>query len=164
MNKDFQRSLIKLDFIVLFVFVVLIKKIWDYSRKVKNPDILVLVINVGKDNIIQLLQKNGQVTRDNYQDLYTATQAVWIGSENEFSQHFENWFSENTKITKDEQSEYDVYLVKITLKGDDPGFKSDANTLERFDAFCRLPENSKKVLVSPRLPSKAYGNENLYNR
>ncbi|MBW4499261.1 MAG: hypothetical protein KME57_06750 [Scytonema hyalinum WJT4-NPBG1] len=152
-------------FVITAVYLVVSKLNQAIKEQTKTlSDVLVLVINVGKENIIQLLQKDPQVTINNYEELYSATQALWIGSINVFSQEFQPWFDENYKVPENEKSEYDVYLVKISLKNDNSGFKSDAGQLERLDAFRKLPENSQEVLVSPRLSSKAYRNKHLYNR
>ena len=109
------------------------------------------------------MKLNHQITSDVSNDIYPSIQALWIGNKAEFS-HFKTWFSKEQEVQENEYSEYDVYLVKIELKQSDNGFIRNANQLDRFDAFRRLPDNTLKVYISPRLPSKAYANKDFYSR
>lgn len=151
-------ALVIIALVIIAVFFVVYLK--------KRNAILVLVINVSKENIIQLLRTKGQVESDNCEELYGATQFLWMSSESDFSKHFKSWF-EKKELPQEQQSEYDVYLVKIPLKHKIPGFESsNANQLDRLDAFRQLPENSREgeLVVSHRLPNEAYANNNLYRR
>lgn len=153
-----------LAFVIIAVFYLALKFLNPNPVPSNNADnILVLVINAVRENLIEALQTNGQVTSNNWEELYTATQVLWVGSESVFVEEFQSWFNENRKVTEEEQSEYDVYLVKISLINGSPGFKDSATQVDRYSAFRNLPENSQQLLVSPRLSSKAYGNTNLYN-
>jgi len=129
----------------------------------KKEDILLLVINASRQNIIQPLKSNHHITDDFSNEIYRITQALWMGNIREFSQ-FETWFLQDKEVSESEYSEYDVYLVKIELKYSDKGFSRNANQLDRLDAFRKLPENTLNVSVSPRLPSKAYANKDFYSR
>jgi hypothetical protein len=129
----------------------------------KKEDILLLVINASRQNIIQPLKSNHHITDDFSNEIYRITQALWMGNIREFSQ-FETWFFQDKEVSESEYSEYDVYLVKIELKYSDKGFSRNANQLDRLDAFRKLPENTLNVYVSPRLPSKAYANKDFYSR
>lgn len=125
---------------------------------------LLLVINATKEDILQTLKANSRITSAQSDLLYRATQSLWMGSKKDFfNSGLEDWFY--SKATASElKSEYDVYFVKIELFNNDIGLKSDANQVDRIDAFHRLPDNSAKVEVSDRLPSKAYENRYLYSR
>ncbi|MGF1981102.1 MAG: hypothetical protein RMY30_036720 [Nostoc sp. CmiSLP01] len=170
MNYINVAFVILLAFVIIAVFYFAASFLKQDARRTPNPvnsnnadNILVLVLNAVRKNLIDALQTNGQVTSNNWEELYTATQVLWVGSESVFVNEFQTWFNENRKITEEEQSEYDVYLVKIYLRNDEPGFKDGASQVERYFAFRNLPDNSQQLLVSPRLSSKAYGNANLYN-
>ncbi|MBW4599199.1 MAG: hypothetical protein KME29_06180 [Calothrix sp. FI2-JRJ7] len=125
---------------------------------------LILVINATKEDILQTLKANSRITSAQSDLLYRATQSLWMGSKTDFfNSGLEHWFY--SKATASElKSEYDVYFVKIELFNNDIGLKSDANQVDRIDAFHRLPDNSAKLEVSDRLPSKAYENRYLYSR
>ncbi|MDF5723941.1 MAG: hypothetical protein PUP91_26455, partial [Rhizonema sp. PD37] len=134
-----------------------------YPSQPKKSLVLVLVINAGREDILQPLKTNSPITTNQSDLLYRATQALWMGSKVDFSSEFESWFNSEHAASKVE-SEYDVYFVQIELYEDDSGLKSDASQLDRIDAFHRLPNNSGKVKVSNQLPSKAYENRLFYSR
>lgn len=127
--------------------------------------ILVLAIKAEKGSIIQSLEKNKRVMMNEGEELYRATQALWMGTKKEFlNSQLQNWFSDEHEVQESEKSEYDVYFVEIELKERDPGFNPNTNSLDRLDAFRRLPSNSKNVRISPRLPSRVYENTGVYSR
>lgn len=126
---------------------------------------LVLVINAGQEEIIQSLKTNCRVMPNEGEALYRATQALWMDSEADFSKsELKNRFYDAREERESKKSEYDVHFLQIELYKRDPGFYPNANQIDRLDAFRRLPENSGKVIVSPRLPSKAYENTDVYSR
>lgn len=126
---------------------------------------LVLVINAGQEEIIQSLKTNCRVMPNEVEVLYSATQALWMDSEAAFSKsELKSRFSDAREERESKKSEYDVHFLQIELYKHDPGFCPNVNQIDRLDAFRRLPENSGKVVVSPRLPSKAYENTDVYSR
>lgn len=126
---------------------------------------LVLVINAGQEEIIQSLKTNRLVMQNEVEVLYSATQALWMDSEAAFSKsELKSRFSDACEERESKKSEYDVHFLQIELYKHDPGFCPNVNQIDRLDAFRRLPENSGKVVVSPRLPSKAYENTDVYSR
>ncbi len=126
---------------------------------------LVLVINAGQEEIIQSLKTNRRVRQNEVEVLYSATQALWMDSEAAFSKsELKSRFSDAREERESKKSEYDVHFLQIELSKHDPGFYANVNQIDRLDAFRRLPENSGKVVVSPRLPSKAYENTDVYSR
>lgn len=128
------------------------------------PQILILIINAENQRIIQSLNK-GQVIQSEAEELYRATGYLWIGSKNDFAQSvLARRFSSENLIEETEESEYDVYFVKIELTQPVPGFEANVNQTNRTDAFNALPKVSGKVEVSPRLSSSAYGNTPVYSR
>lgn len=131
--------------------------------KESNSWILVLVINEEKEDILHLLKNNHKFTPNDCKELYSATQSLWMGSEVDFSDKLEKWFYSKNYVPDNERSEYDVYLVQIHLKEPDPGFEPNVTSIERLDAFLRLPENSVGVKVSLRLPCTAY-EKTVYSR
>jgi len=123
--------------------------------------VLVLVINADRKNIIDALRSGGVAAVEGDQ-LYQATQALWLGTEDEFGSNLSQWFSEARAVT--EPSEYDVHLVRVDLSSDVPGLHRDANQMDRLDAFRSFQRTGVKTTVSPRLPSDAYGTTNVYSR
>ena len=129
----------------------------------KDTKVLLLVINAGKNEIIQSLE-NGRFITIDPDALYRATQALWMGSKADFFEsELDNWFLNKPTVSKSE-SEYDVYFVQIELRKYDSGFDSNADQISRIDAFHRLLDNAVNIKVSDRLPSKAYENRFLYSR
>src|SRR5262249_18374972 len=60
---------------------------------------LVLVINAARTEMLGRLQTAGRVPPESGEELYRATQALWMGGENEFaSSQLPRWFSKD-KIT-----------------------------------------------------------------
>lgn len=124
--------------------------------------VLVLVINAGRDGVIDALRSGGVAALEGDQ-LYQATQALWLGPEAEFrGSNLSEWFSEARAVA--EPSEYDVHLVRVELSSDDPGLHRNANQMDRLDAFRRFQSMGFKATVSPRLPSDAYGTTDVYSR
>lgn len=124
--------------------------------------VLVLVINAGRDGVIDALRSGGVAALEGDQ-LYQATQALWLGPEAEFRRsNLSEWFSEARAVA--EPSEYDVHLVRVELSSDDPGLHRNANQMDRLDAFRRFQSMGFKATVSPRLPSDAYGTTDVYSR
>ncbi|MUG99669.1 hypothetical protein F7734_48280 [Scytonema sp. UIC 10036] len=122
-----------------------------------------MVINAGRENILQSLKASGQVTTDDSQALHRATQALWIGSQADFSHsQLRSWFESDRVVPEIEQSEYDIFLVKIEMEKLDPGFQPNVPSIDRLDAFRRLAENPHEVKVSSRLSSQAYENMGFY--
>jgi hypothetical protein len=124
--------------------------------------VLVLVINAGRESVIDALRSGGVAALEGDQ-LYRATQALWLGPEAEFRRsNLSEWFSESRAVP--EPSEYDVHLVRVELSSDDPGLHRNANQMDRLDAFRRFQSMGFKATVSPRLPSDAYGTTDVYSR
>lgn len=123
---------------------------------------LVLVINAGRAHVIDGLRVGGVVSLDGDQ-LYQATQALWFGTTADFdASALSKWF----EVAKgdDQDSEYDVHLVRCELDGDDRGLHRNANQMDRLDAFRRIKAKGYKCVVSPRLRSDAYGKTDVYSR
>ncbi|HOU54035.1 MAG TPA: hypothetical protein PLQ97_08920 [Myxococcota bacterium] len=124
--------------------------------------VLVLVINAGRHGVIDALRSGGVAALEGDQ-LYQATQALWLGTEADFQRsNLSEWFSEARAVA--EPSEYDVHLVRVELSSDDPGLHRNANQMDRLDAFRRFQSMGFKATVSPRLPSDAYGTTDVYSR
>jgi hypothetical protein len=124
--------------------------------------VLVLVINAGRESVIDALRTGGgsALQRD---QLYQATQALWLGSAAEFERSdLAQWFGTERAVT--EPSEYDVHLIRLDIAADDAGLHHNANQMDRLDAFRRLQVTGFKATVSLRLPSDAYGTTDVYSR
>ena len=125
------------------------------------PYVLVLVVNAGRESVIDAVRTGG-VAALNGDQLYQATQALWLGKETDFELSLGGWFNKERVVS--EPSEYDVYLIRVEMAGDDPGLHRNANQLDRLDAFRRFQSMGFKATVSPRLPSDAYGTTDVYSR
>lgn len=133
------------------------------SRAVEpTRKVLVLVINAGRESLIDALRADGGSALLGDQ-LYQATQALWLGSAAEFERSgLAQWFGTERAVTA--PSEYDVHLVRLEIAADDAGLHRSANQLDRLDAFRRLQAKAFRATVSPRLPSDAYGTTDIYSR
>lgn len=124
--------------------------------------VLVLVINAGRESVIDALRAGGGSALQGDQ-LYQATQALWLGSAAEFERSgLAQWFGTERAVT--EPSEYDVHLIRLDIAADDAGLHRNANQMDRLDAFRRFQATGFKATVSPRLPSDAYGTTDVYSR
>ncbi|MDB9316185.1 hypothetical protein [Nodularia spumigena] len=141
----------------------------DSSRNEKNPTYseprtqkptsktLVLVINSLNLDLIQFLQRQGKIESDDCDQLYRATRCLWLGSKTDLSPKL----NEYTHFQAKEESEYDVYLITITLDEEVSGFERNADQMARIYAFRRLA--SLPVKVSERLTVEVYENTNVYS-
>lgn len=124
--------------------------------------VLMLVINAGRDSVIDAVRNGGVAALDGDQ-LYQATQALWFGDETNFKRlRLDKWFSEERAVA--EPTEYDVHLIRVDCASDDSGLHRNANQMDRLDAFRRFQSMGFKATVSPRLPSDAYGTTDVYSR
>jgi hypothetical protein len=134
------------------------------SSPVAEPagKVLVLVINAGRESVIDALRA-GRGSAWQGDQLYEATQALWVGSAAEFEHSgLAQWFGTERAVPK--PSEYDVHLIRLDIATDDAGLHRNANQLDRLDAFRRFQATGFKATVSPRLPSNAYGTTDVYSR
>ena len=123
---------------------------------------LVLVVNAGRASVVNGLREGGVVSQEGDQ-LYQATQALWFGRTSDYkTSELSGWFDEDKRV--EETSEYDVHLIKFEIEGDDRGLCRNANQMDRLDAFRRVKAKGYKCVVSPRLPSDAYGTTDVYSR
>lgn len=135
---------------------------WPTSTPAQRR-VLILVVNARHSEILTTLRTNRVLNPSLAKPLYEATQALWFGTELEFNRSkLRDWFDPARRVAQ--ESEYDVYLVKISVTSDDAGFHRDVTQVERFDAFTRLAERGAPVEVSERLPSEAYGTTEVYRR
>ncbi|RMG19606.1 MAG: hypothetical protein D6729_04765 [Deltaproteobacteria bacterium] len=125
-----------------------------------------LVINADRHkNVIDALRSGGVKALEGEQ-LYKATQSLWVGTEEEFrDSKLAEWFREERAVAEESKSEYDVHLVRVDLPADDVGLHRDVNQVDRADAFRRIQSmKDVRVTVSDRLPSDAYGTTGVYKR
>jgi|JFJP01.1.fsa_nt_gi hypothetical protein len=127
-------------------------------------DYLLLSIRATKANVLQFLEQGKPPHLELCENLYQSTKFLWYGSGKEISR-FDELFLDTTTMKNEENSEYDVYFVKIKIKnykGD--GFDSDISSLKRLDSFKKLPEIGEVVAISKRLPVGSSQNKGFYNR
>lgn len=131
----------------------------DFSAK-KNILFLVLKNYKVKDVIGKL--KQGDITDGIIDEVFSipAIEALWQGTEDEFPQTLEQCFS---KPEASNQSEYDVYLVKIELDKPYEEFKKGSSSMSRYKAFRQLiGTSSQKITVSKRISGTDYDTSVLY--
>jgi len=124
---------------------------------------LVLAIRVTSSNIIHFLQKGDYISEDLGEDLYQCTKFLWIGSQQDFNEQISSLFLPyNLGVKSNEESEYDVYLLRIQLRDYDEGFMPNISSNRRADAFLRLPEIGKLADISKRLAINSCENIGFY--
>ena len=120
----------------------------NQERKVTNFQLsqnkyLILVIGVDNVDFINSLSQNNCPDYKICEELYKATEFLWIGSNDDLSK-FDELFSKKPELEYREKSEYDVYFVKFQLTTyNDLGFSSGVSSLKRIDAFRKLAEIGK---------------------
>ncbi|MBD2394714.1 hypothetical protein H6G11_10675 [Cyanobacterium aponinum FACHB-4101] len=120
---------------------------------------LILIVNASKKDCLDKIQNQGnKIQPKDCDKLYRATKFLWMGTKDELDKNFKNYDSYIAQ--QDQESEYDVYLVQIDLPEMMEGFKQDANTLDRIDAFRELI--NLPIKISPRLKVSIYENTNVY--
>jgi hypothetical protein len=143
----------------------------NQKQPIIQSKVLVLVVNAKNNDL--LYSMNGRVLPENCQPLYRATQGLWLADKSQFKnkpeidKYFPSQNADQYAVPEKDQSEYDVYFVAIDLSlkpEDELGFKANVSSIERLDAFEKLPEIATGVKVSPRLPSSAYELPFLYAR
>jgi len=125
----------------------------DNNKRQRKPKdwTLVLVINAGKTLLINAIKKEG-IHKMDPDELYRSTQSLWFGEKSEFeTSDLASCFDESKKVTDENESEYDVYLIRLKLNNEVIGFHQDADDLDRMDAFESLIKNRNPVKISERL-------------
>jgi hypothetical protein len=124
--------------------------------------ILVLVINSQKKNCLdKIMSQSGEIKSEDCKELYRATSFLWMGNEQNQLARFRN-FENLDNYVANEESEYDVYLIKIILPKMSIGFLENADQLDRLDAFQLLAGCTADI--SRRLKVSVYENTNVYSR
>jgi hypothetical protein len=165
--NNIQSCLLQITFInsswvfllIIIIAIVIIAIIFLFWKPKNTKNILFLAINPEYENLIQDLKENRQVTSNNYQDLFKATRSLCLVSDAHIFQELNNWFNEIEKkpeMSKDDEFELDIYIVKMVLTQEYPGLKNNASLVERLDAFKEISEKSQEVFVSPRLSPEDY--------
>lgn len=135
---------------------------YDRERKDTKPDLeysLVLVIYAAQKNLANSIRQKGRIDIEDSEILYRATQ--YLSKNNKPIEDIKNQMN---RFHVSEESEYDVYLITIKLREDDPRFDKGVNQLDRVDAFRELPDLALSVEVSERLKMEAYADFDIYVR
>ena len=135
---------------------------YDRERKDTQPDLeysLVLVIYAAQKNLADSIRLKGRIDIEDSEILYRATQ--YLSKNNKSTENIKNQMN---RFHVSEESEYDVYLLAIKLRQDDPRFNKGVNQLDRVDAFRELPNLALRVEVSERLKMEAYADFDVYVR
>ena len=111
---------------------------------------LVLVVSAKQEKVIQSIKANGKIKADDCWLLYRATQALWMGEESDLLKlNITPDFLKKSKVL--DTSEYDVYFLLISLSNYEKGFTQNVTSIDRSDAFEKLPQIATGVNVSDRL-------------
>lgn len=131
-----------------------------------NNHLLILIISAKHEDIINRLKNDGAITIEIADDLYHCTQELWQGTEGSFkNSQMKSLFDQSHDENDIFSSEYDVFFIKIKLNQKESGFgRNVVSQLARSDSFAKLPDIAEEVTVSNRLPSRAYGNIDVYSR
>ena len=126
---------------------------------------LILVIGAAKADVIDNLNINSSPDYDLCDKLYESTKFIWIGFEQQGLSSFRSLFTQEVGVAHDQESEYDVYFVRIELRNyNEDGFNPEVSSVQRIDAFRKLSDLGKVISISERLPPDSYQNKNLYER
>ncbi|MBE9191646.1 hypothetical protein IQ230_15075 [Gloeocapsopsis crepidinum LEGE 06123] len=123
---------------------------------------LVLAVDAKKASLIQSLKNKEYISLRDGEEIYDATQYLWLGSESTFNQKKSNM--KKYRVLSGEESEYDIYLLYLKLSQSDEGFEPNLNQLARYDAFRKLADLTIDFEISPRLQMEACTNFELYSR
>jgi len=136
----------------------------DPRREYTQPSLeysLVLVVYAAQKNLADSIRQKGRIDREDSKILYQATQR--LSKNTQSIEDINNGF-DRFHVLEVEESEYDIYLITIQLKQDEPRFNKGVNQLDRCDAFCELPDLALSVEVSERLKMEAYADFDVYVR
>ncbi len=138
----------------------------SFSTPTEAKKSLILVVNALKYNSLTNLKTQKKITPDDSERIYRATESIWAGLQNKIPSQLNDCFSSTNQfqVPKGEETEYDVYMIKIELDELDEGFEAEANQLARIDAFRKLPDLSSNMKISDRLKVSAYKNTGVYKR
>lgn len=124
--------------------------------------ILVLVVSATQTPLIDTLKAKNNIDLNDCEKLYEATRYLCQDKETNLKFKWENL--QEFIVQSGEESEYDIYLIKIHLYQSDKNFEKDVNQLDRYNAFRNLFNLAVNFEVSPRLYTRAYSYFNVYNR
>lgn len=173
LDENTKKIIVYLAFVLSSISVgILAKKIIDnnpknrLSKKNISPfsrKVLVLVVSHQEFETSFNFQRNNfnVLSKNDCKDLYKMTKFLWLGSEEQFySIGFSKWFNKDNGCGTQESSDYDVRLIKISLKEDRGNFEKGVSN--RLPEFKELSENIIEGTVSDRLPPKAYEYPEFY--
>jgi hypothetical protein len=125
---------------------------------------LILVIDAAHGDIVESIRSKGRIEPEDCTLLYEATKCLSMKPENGLTQ-FSQVINQD-RVSPGEESEFDVYLVKIELRNPDAGLGGNVdNQLDRQDAFNRLPQlAAANIQVSQRLRMEAAERFDVYYR
>jgi hypothetical protein len=131
---------------------VIVKPASPIVEKVKKYS-LIVAIPVNKANVIDS-------DSFSYEALYKATRFLSLVE----TEEVDNFSSKTNQVKAIDDSEYDVYLIKLDLNKYDHRFERDVDQVDRYDAFCDLRNLVTNTVISQRLTMDASSAFNLYSR
>lgn len=134
------------------------------NLKPPKKQVLILVISTSKSFLINSLHNKISIDLEDCEALYEATRYLCQAEKAELEDKIHNINTTQFEVQPGTESEYDVYLIQLTLKQEDERFNPDVNQIERYDAFQSLPDLVTDVKISPRLTMDAYSELDVYVR
>lgn len=139
------------------------KKTYDINNLKESKFCLFLAIDAERTaEIINEVIEQGKLTQNSVNVLSRTAniEGLWQGTESEFhKKQIDKCF----KYPPNEENEYDLYLLKITLNELEPEFYGHNPPTSRSRAFRRLLKKEHSVQISPRLPRESIeNNPHLY--
>jgi hypothetical protein len=129
---------------------------------VKQSLILVFFAkNISHINYLKNIQNN-KIDQNDSKKFYEFTQYLSQINSDEIQDYWNNL--KQYEVKENEESDTDIYLVKIDLTETDPRFEANINQIDRISAFRNLPNLISKREISKRLKMSAGVNFKVYSR
>ncbi|MFO0211758.1 MAG: hypothetical protein ACK53E_13470, partial [Pseudanabaena sp.] len=86
----------------------------DKYQQIPTTYTLVLAVRATKLSILNSLQRGDYISSENADKLYQSAKFLWLGSQQNFTSNFSDlFFPRHLGIDTNEESEYDIYLLRI---------------------------------------------------
>lgn len=154
---NIENKRIVISIIGLVIFIV---AFFYYYKKDSSEQkhILTFVVSVKETELVDTLKSEGCLTPQTAEKLFQSKQWVLYDTEESWKRKCQELFENPSQ----EQDEYDVYYIKITLDEPNQDFSRDSNMLKMYDAFKELGQKKPNVEISKRQPKESYENKGFY--
>ncbi|MBE9203181.1 hypothetical protein IQ218_06620 [Synechocystis salina LEGE 06099] len=139
----------------------------DNKIDIENPEVVlkskILILLVYSNSNLDIFKKAIIPLSDFMcEKLYELTQYLCIEESLLFNSKANQ--IQNFRVSKGEELDDDIYLIKLDLRDDDHRFRPKVNQVDRIRAFRELPNLVDDIRVSHRLRIEAGQLFNLYHR